>query len=126
MPLTPGLEERYITLLYQHLLGRDPEPAVLPQWVNYLTHVGPLATVKAIARSEEAKHHAVSKLYEDVLNREGDPVGLISWAQSKYTAAEIRELFLASDEYLGNVEPEPAPPVKPPEPTPPALSAPKV
>lgn len=122
MPLKPGAESQYITLLYQHLLGRDPEPEVMPQWVNYLTHVGALATVKAIARSEEAKYRRVEALYQDVLGREGDPVGLRSWTDSMFSVAEIEEIFLASDEYLGSVEPPVTPPV---EPVPPVLAIPK-
>jgi hypothetical protein len=119
MPLKAGLEEKYVGLLYEKLLGRKPEDGVLVKWVNYLKVVGPLAVVKAIARSAEAKHRAVAALYEEVLGRDGDPVGVLSWAQSKFTVEECREIFYASEEFLGSVleEEPPVPPVPAPVPT---------
>ncbi len=120
MPLKPGRERRYVTLLYQRLLNRTPDAKTLDNWVAYmaLPQVKELGVAKAIVESLEAKGQGVIRLYQDILKRTPSQAEVISWRDSPYTLQEILAIFLASEEYLGSVEEETPTPV-PPGPTPP-------
>ena len=79
-----GTATTFITNLYRELLGREPDAASLPGWVNYVQQNGVAGQVQVIRdfmNSAEYKAHYVTCLYEAFLNRAPDAGGLQFWTQ---------------------------------------------
>ncbi|WP_309134393.1 DUF4214 domain-containing protein [Cellulomonas sp.] len=66
--------------MYQHLLGRAPEPAGLEDWTARMANGASAADVAAaITRSEEYDRRKIAEAYRSVLGRATDEPGVLSW-----------------------------------------------
>ncbi len=122
--------EAAVTVLYNAMLGRNPDPAGLADWVGKLEEGNPFSTIiNGFCGSQEflaicneygiepgsvevapvgarAKIEAfVKRCYEIILGRGADAEGLTYWAdsleQGTRAASEIIDGFVNSQEFLG-------------------------
>jgi len=99
-----GSLERYVELLYENLLHREPEPSGLRYWVDMLRRG--VATPPEVARgfyaSKESRLDRVARLYERFLGREPDAAGQAHWADELLRRDDIVlavELSLSEEFY---------------------------
>lgn len=97
-------DEAFTNAAFIDFLGRDATPAEKQEWAGRIasgTDRGVL--VRERTRSEEWAGSVVDRMYQETLNRAGDPRGRAHWIgqlQSDMTVAELAAHFYASDEYL--------------------------
>lgn len=114
-------DTQYVTLLYQNVLGRSPDPAGLAGWQNALNS-GQTRAQLLVAFSEVAEHvnatapavraglwdldesaAQVARLYDTVFQRIPDSAGLAFWSGQLKTGASslltIAAAFIASAEF---------------------------
>lgn len=112
----------FVTLLYRNVLGRDPDPAGLAGWTDRLATgtsraevvVGFAESAEFVARSldetfamtraglQAEAADDVFRLYQAVLGRTPDPVGLETWSgriAAGRNLSEVAEGFAASREF---------------------------
>ena len=95
----------FVTQVYQALLGRAPESAVLTSLAGAID--GGTATrlqiVTAIQNSTEYRTDAVDSLYQQVLGRVPDPVGLtgsLAFLQQGGTLSQLESMLLSSNVFF--------------------------
>lgn len=115
-----GKEEAFVRFLYQHYLGRDPEPSALTAWTNYIKAVGPVVACQGVARSAEARGRYLRGLYQSLLKREPSDAEITAWVGNQVPLSTCEEYFVSSQEFLDKLEAGPAPGPGP-GPTPPPL-----
>jgi hypothetical protein len=101
-PPPPPLAELVITL-YQDLLGREPEPSGLTEWVQFLDSGVPAAEVEHdVWVSPEFDGRQVDGFYATYLHRAADPAGRASWIaalSAGLSETDAARLFMTSPEY---------------------------
>ncbi|PKL41689.1 MAG: hypothetical protein CVV41_17290 [Candidatus Riflebacteria bacterium HGW-Riflebacteria-1] len=101
-PLDPNMpkDERTIHNLYRKLLGRDPDPEGLTNWLIHLRKHGVASVEKAIKRSDE---FAIGGMYRELLGRNPDRGGIEMWLaeirKGNHNLDSVRESILNSREY---------------------------
>src|SRR5262249_10378321 len=95
-------DERYITAMYELLLNRQPTSEEMNGWLSVLPAWGRAGVASVFVESIEFRAEVVMAFYENLLNREADTTGLITWTFSNLSLQQIREAFLASDEAFAN------------------------
>lgn len=94
---------RFVTLVYNDLFGRNPDPVGLQSWTDALNNGTPrVAVANAITYSTEYRSRLIAGVYGDFLGREPDPVGLANWLTAMAAGTTVQHLesgFLASGEY---------------------------
>ena len=114
-------DSNFVTLLYQNVLGRAPDPGGLTTWLGVLAGGTPRAQV-LVDFSESAEHVAqtaaavqsglwdlgpnaaeIARLYDTVLGRLPDTSGLAAWVNILNTGAlslpQVAAAFIASTEF---------------------------
>jgi uncharacterized repeat protein (TIGR01451 family) len=80
-----GTAATFIQNLYRELLGREPDSASLPFWLNYVQNhdneAGHYQVVQAFFNTPEYKSHYITCLYEAFLGRAPDAGGLQFWTE---------------------------------------------
>jgi len=117
--LSPEFQSRYgnldntafVTLAYNNVLNRPPDPAGLAQWVAWLNN-GTYTRAQVMygfITSQEFQLRVGNRVYADMLyigflRRAGDPNGLNGWtnwlAAGTYTLDQEVNGFITSPEYL--------------------------
>ncbi len=101
-----------VTRLYREVLGREPEPAGLAGWVDFIVATGNLeAAATGFLGSQEFESHAqtardyVTTLYRTFLNRDPEPAGLDGWESVlRTTLLQVIDAgFVPSQEFQGLV-----------------------
>ncbi len=100
--LTP--DDRYITALFQTVLGRSPAPSELTTWVAYFNEVGrsELAVTTAIETSTEARSRLVNSWYVTYLGRQAKSAEIQGWVQmlaGGATEDQVQADILSSTEF---------------------------
>jgi Domain of unknown function (DUF4214)/Bacterial Ig-like domain (group 3) len=99
----------FVAGLYHTLLGRGPDAASLPSWVNALqSRSSRLDVVRGIYRSPEYAGIQVDRFYAAYLHRSAEPAGRAFWTRAFTAGAsetDIQRGFVASREYQ-NAHPE--------------------
>lgn len=93
---------RYVTYVYEDLLGRQPDAGGLSIWVSALYGVPRIQVATSISSSREYREGLVRRAYDRYLNRVPDTAGLKNWADALdrgWTISTIESGFLASQEY---------------------------
>jgi hypothetical protein len=115
-----GDDGQFVTLLYNNVLGRDPDASGLQNWLDYIRSGHSRAEV-VIGFSESAEHVAstapeiqqglwvgnpnaarVARLYDTVLDRLPDQGGLTTWAMAMQAGKSLQTVadgFVASSEF---------------------------
>lgn len=103
--------------MYEAALDRDPDPNGLAGWIDYLDHGGTAEDMAAmfLGSTEFATRYGgldniafVQSLYNNVLNRDGEPSGVAGWVDGLnhgLTRAEVLLGFSESQENIDNVDP---------------------
>ncbi len=101
-----------VTRLYQQVLGRQPEPAGLQGWVDFIVTTGRLEdAAQGFLASQEFESHSqtardyVTTLYRTFLNRDPEPAGLDGWeGVLRNTLLQVINTgFVPSQEFQGLV-----------------------
>ena len=81
----------WVTLLYQKLLLREPDPAGLAAWVTYTNdpRYGKSWVAYQFFQSQESRMLRVEHLYQALLHREPDATGWPYWTQSVLTTGDL-------------------------------------
>jgi uncharacterized protein (TIGR03118 family) len=99
-----GANARFVDQLYQHLLGRQVEPAALAGWLAGLDQGMTRAqVVAAIENSMEYQTDLVQKAYQQFLHRSAEPAGLSGWVaflQQGHTVEQMEAGIVGSPEYF--------------------------
>ena len=99
----PGSLYRFVTRMYQDLLGRAPDPAGLTSWVTALQRgTSRLTVANAITSSPEYRSILITQSYQRYLGRTPDAAGLASWLSALNRGTTITRMeagLLASPEY---------------------------
>ncbi len=98
-----GSRERWVTQLYQALLGRTPNSAGLSFWIDATQRRGRAWTATSFFNSRESRERRVRLLYLDLLGRGPDAGGLAYWADVLLRTGDDVGLAVeltASDEYF--------------------------
>ena len=84
-----------MTLLYQKLLNRNPDPFGLAYWINQTNDpkYGRSWVAYNFYQSDESRMHRVDALYQTLLSRGPDPIG---WAFWKVQVLSTGDLVLAT------------------------------
>lgn len=102
--LFPFRYQAFIKQAYRDLLGRDPEPAALSNWNNFLSQGGSrLDMARSVDQSQEFRHLLVRNLYVRLLRRQADTAGENGWVSFLNGGGTIEELeaqLIASGEYF--------------------------
>jgi len=85
----------WVTLLYQKLLNRNPDPLGLAQWINQTNNpqYGRSWVAYNFYQSQESRMRRVEALYQTLLFREPDPTGWPFWTG---TVLQTGDLVLAT------------------------------
>jgi hypothetical protein len=78
-----------VTLLYQKLLNRNPDPLGLAQWVVQTNQNGRSWVAYNFYQSTESRQKRVEALYVTLLFREPDPTGWPVWTQTVLTTGDL-------------------------------------
>lgn len=103
--LRPDLspDAAWVTLLYQDLLGRDPEPQGTAAWVNYVQTHGKQGVVLVFVASDEYRSDAISNMFQTYLGRSLDSVsapGFLQAMRHGLTQDQLLTIIVSSDEYI--------------------------
>ena len=95
----------FVTQVYQALLGRAPEPAVLTSLAGAIDAgtATRLQIVAAIQNSTEYRTDAVDSLYQQVLGRAPDPSGLtgaLAFLGQAGMLSQLESILLSSNEFF--------------------------
>jgi len=98
---------KYVTAVYQDVLGRAPDPAGLAYWVQQLDAGAPISGVAAaIGKSAEYYgNFVIQPDYLKLLGRAADAAGLQYWTTQMLNGLTDQQLeagFIASDEFFAN------------------------
>ena len=95
--------KRYVTLVYQDLFGRNPDPSGLATWSDALNNgTARIAVANSITYSTEYRSGLIAGVYRDFLGREPESDGMQNWLNSMAGGMAVQGLesgFLASPEY---------------------------
>lgn len=99
--------QKYVTAVYEDVLGRAPDPDGLAYWASLLDQGTAISSVAdSIAHSAEYYANFVIKpAYHTLLGRAADDAGLAYWTQQMQNGLTDQELeagFVASDEFFKN------------------------
>jgi hypothetical protein len=102
---TAALGDTYVATLYQGLLGHAADPQGLAFWSGMLTAgTSPTQVANGILGSTEYRSNQVELLYENILGRQADLVGLDYAVDGMYynglTFDQVKVNLLASDEFF--------------------------
>jgi len=102
-------DTEFVTLVYQNVLKRDPDPVGLSNWVQFLTEGSKTRGGVMIGFSESTEYKdavdvdiRVISLYYGMLRRAPDPDGFNNWSsyiKSGVSATVLVEAFLDEQEY---------------------------
>jgi hypothetical protein len=103
----PTASEKYVSAVYQDVLGRGTDLGGLLYWSNLLDNGSPVSSVaQAIAHSDEYYASFVIKPdYLRLLNRAADASGVQYWTEQMdagLTDQGLEARFVASDEFFNN------------------------
>ena len=94
---------RYVTLVYQDLFGRNPDPSGLATWSDALNNgTARIAVANSITYSTEYRSGLIAGVYRDFLGREPETAGMGNWLIAMAGGMTIQQMesgFLASAEY---------------------------
>ncbi|HEV3344206.1 MAG TPA: DUF4214 domain-containing protein [Pirellulales bacterium] len=98
---------KYVTAVYEDVLGRAPDPGGLAHWVQRLDAGAPISSIAAaIGQSAEYYGNFVIKPdYLKLLGRAADAAGLQYWTTqmlNRLTDEQLEAGFIASDEFFAN------------------------
>jgi Domain of unknown function (DUF4214) len=93
-------DERFIQAMYQLVLNRQASSTEVSQWENALPTLGRAGVAAAFVESAEFRTDMVTALYNTVLQRDPDAVGLSAWVFSGMDLRHIREGIESSPEAL--------------------------
>ena len=81
----------WVTLLYQKLLNRNPDPLGLAQWVSQTNdpRYGRSWVAYNFYQSTESRQKRVEALYQTLLNREPDPTGWPYWTNTVLSTGDL-------------------------------------
>jgi len=81
----------WVTLLYEKMLNREPDPAGLAGWVTYTNNpkYGRSWVAYQFFQSQESRMLRVEHLYQALLYREPDPTGWPFWTQTVLTMGDL-------------------------------------
>jgi hypothetical protein len=100
------LNRRYVTHLYEDILGREPEYSGMIGWGQVLNQgASRFQVAAAIMNSFEYRTNQVRALYRYFLHRAGDGPGIRSFANmlaNGTTIEQVAEIMIGSDEYYAN------------------------
>ncbi len=102
---SPLAYEAFVKASYQDFLGRQPTPSELATQSSLLSSqtLSTSSYLNTLSRSDEWLSAIVTKMYNDTLQRDPDPVGLAGWVTAlrtnQWTVAQVASFFYASDEY---------------------------
>jgi ELWxxDGT repeat protein len=96
--------QRYVTAVYESVLGREPDAGGLAYWSNLLDQGAAIASVAyAIVHSVEYyANFVIQPDYQKLLGRAADSGGLQYWTtqmQNGLTDQQLQAQFVASDEF---------------------------
>jgi hypothetical protein len=92
--------ERYVTAVYQVLLGRTPRSDEVTYWTNLLqTTTDRTQAVMQFLESPEFHTDVITALYGSLLNRAPDQPGLNFWLNSQFNIESIRSGIMSSAEF---------------------------
>jgi hypothetical protein len=100
----PGPNQKYVTQVYQDLLGRTPDSQGLAYWVTGLDH-GMSRAALATALTHSPEYYAanvVTPAYQQFLNRQPDNAGLAFWVQQLQNGlpdAQLEAFLIGSPEF---------------------------
>jgi hypothetical protein len=95
-------DERYITAVYQTLLGRTPQPSEVTYWTKLLqTTPDRTQAVMQFLESPEFRTDVITALYTSLLNRMPEQQGLSFWLNPHFSMEDIREGIMGSAEFAG-------------------------
>ncbi len=96
--------ECWLTDLYMHVLGREPDEAGLADWVAAIENgLAPGEAVGSFVRSRESMTRFLSGLYTALLRRAPDDAGLEDWIaamENGLAQTDASAGFLGSNEYF--------------------------
>jgi hypothetical protein len=103
--LTPT--ERYVTAVYNDVLGRAPDPGGLAYWSGLITNGAPISSVaEQIGHSPEYyTNFVIQPDYQKLLHRAGTPTevqGLVTEMQQGLTDQGVEAQLVATDEFFAN------------------------
>jgi subtilisin family serine protease len=86
-----GTAESWVTLLYQKLLNRDPDPLGLAYWVQQTNdpQYGRSWVAYNFYQSQESRTRRVEALYQALLFREPDPTGWPFWTGTVLSTGDL-------------------------------------
>jgi hypothetical protein len=99
--------ECWLTDLYAHVLGREPDGAGLADWADAIENgLAPGEAAGGFVRSNESITRFLHGLYSNVLRRAADEGGLADWIaamENGMSQTDASAGFLGSNEYFVNV-----------------------
>jgi hypothetical protein len=96
-------DQRYITAVYQVLLGRTPQPNEVTYWTNLLaTTPDRTQAVMQFLESQEFRTDVITALYTSLLNRLPEANGLNFWLNPHFNLSDIRSGIMSSGEFLSH------------------------
>lgn len=105
---SPLAYQAFVKASYQDFLSRQPASSELIAKSEALSK-GTVSTsdyLTSLSRSDEWLSAIVTKMYNDTLQREPDPIGLAGWVDAlrtnQWTVAQVASFFYASDEYFND------------------------
>jgi hypothetical protein len=106
--VTLGTNQRFVAQIYRDLLGREADPGGLAFWSGNLDQNTQtrMQVVLGIESSQEYKARTVTQLFNQLLRRAPDPVGLQGltiFLGQGHTSGELEALILGSPEYYTRI-----------------------
>jgi hypothetical protein len=80
----------WVTLLYQKLLNRTPDPSGLQFWIGNTSRYGMDWVAYNFYQSQESRMKRVQNIYETLLFRDPDPVGWPFWTDRVLTTGDLQ------------------------------------
>ena len=100
----PPATDPYVTALYLHLLGRQPEESGDAFWTNQLLQgVSGFNVALSIELSSEGRAFQVQNIYQTFLHRGADTGGLqaaVAFLSAGATSEQLKAIILSSPEYF--------------------------
>jgi uncharacterized protein YkwD len=107
LPTNSEANTKYVTAVYQDVLGRAPDPNGLAYWVQQLDAGAPISSVAA-AIGHSAEYYAnfvIQPDYVNLLGRAADAAGVQYWTTQMLNGLTDQQLaaqLVASDEFYAN------------------------
>ncbi|QYG93466.1 DUF4214 domain-containing protein [Iamia sp. SCSIO 61187] len=97
-----GTIPTWVDHLYQHVLGRAPDPGGRDFWVDRASRLGRRSVALSLHESLESRRGRVTDLYLELLGRDPDTEGLAYWADHLRRRGDLALAthLVASSEYL--------------------------